>query len=50
MKADNKPVFPRVYMLGIGAELLIIVVVALVVFGPKELPRAMRSAGVWSDL
>jgi sec-independent protein translocase protein TatB len=33
-------------MFGIrGIELLVIVVVALIVFGPKELPKAMRSAG-----
>ena len=33
-------------MFGIGGtELLVIVVVALIVFGPKELPMAMRSAG-----
>lgn len=33
-------------MFGIGGtELLVIVVVALIVFGPKELPKAMRSAG-----
>jgi sec-independent protein translocase protein TatB len=28
-----------------GTELLVIIVVALIVFGPKELPKAMRSAG-----
>ena len=33
-------------MFGIGGtELLVIVVAALIVFGPKELPKAMRSAG-----
>lgn len=33
-------------MFGIsGIELLVIVLVALLVFGPKELPKAMRSAG-----
>ncbi|PLT99480.1 Sec-independent protein translocase protein TatB [Sinorhizobium medicae] len=33
-------------MFGIGwTELLVIVLVALIVFGPKDLPRAMRSAG-----
>ena len=33
-------------MFGIrGIELVVIVVVALIVFGPKELPKAMRSAG-----
>lgn len=33
-------------MFGIGGtELLVIIVVVLIVFGPKELPAAMRSAG-----
>ena len=33
-------------MFGIGGtELLVIIVVALIVFGPKDLPKAMRSAG-----
>jgi sec-independent protein translocase protein TatB len=33
-------------MFGIGGtELLVIILVALIVFGPKELPKAMRSAG-----
>ncbi len=33
-------------MFGIGGtEMLVIFVVALIVFGPKDLPRAMRSAG-----
>ncbi|EHK53309.1 twin-arginine translocase TatA/TatE family subunit [Allomesorhizobium alhagi] len=33
-------------MFGIrGIELLVIVVVALIGFGPKQLPKAMRSAG-----
>jgi sec-independent protein translocase protein TatB len=27
-----------------GTELLVIIVVALIVFGPKDLPKAMRSA------
>jgi sec-independent protein translocase protein TatB len=35
-------------MFDIGAdELLLIVVVAIVVIGPKDLPRAMRLAGQW---
>ena len=35
-------------MFGIdSAELLIIAVVALVVIGPKDLPRVMRSVGQW---
>lgn len=35
-------------MFGIdSAELLIIAVVALVVIGPKDLPRAMRGIGKW---
>lgn len=35
-------------MFDIGAsELLVIVIVAIVVIGPKELPRAMRTAGRW---
>lgn len=35
-------------MFDIGAsELLLIVVVAIVVIGPKEMPRAMRTAGRW---
>ena len=35
-------------MFGIGeAELLVIAVVALVVIGPKDLPRAMRAIGQW---
>ncbi len=29
-------------------ELLVIAVVALVVIGPKDLPRAMRAAGRWT--
>jgi len=28
-----------------GTELLVIMVVVLIVFGPKDLPKAMRSAG-----
>jgi sec-independent protein translocase protein TatB len=35
-------------MFDIGAsELLMIVVVAVVVIGPKDLPRALRTAGKW---
>lgn len=35
-------------MFDIGAsELLLIVVVAIVVIGPKDMPRAMRTAGRW---
>ena len=35
-------------MFDIGAsELLLIVVVAVVVIGPKDLPLAMRTAGRW---
>ena len=35
-------------MFDVGAsELLLIVVVAIVVIGPKDLPRAMRLAGQW---
>ncbi|WP_100259470.1 Sec-independent protein translocase protein TatB [Qipengyuania seohaensis] len=35
-------------MFDIGAaELLLIVVVAIIVIGPKEMPRAMRTAGRW---
>jgi sec-independent protein translocase protein TatB len=35
-------------MFDIGAsELLLIVVVAIVVIGPKDLPRALRLAGQW---
>ncbi|MHA6316721.1 Sec-independent protein translocase protein TatB [Altererythrobacter sp. CAU 1778] len=35
-------------MFDIGAsELLIIVIVAIVVIGPGEMPRAMRTAGQW---
>lgn len=35
-------------MFDIGAaELLVIVVVAILVIGPKEMPRAMRTAGRW---
>lgn len=30
-----------------GSELLLIVIVAVVVIGPKDLPRAMRLAGRW---
>jgi sec-independent protein translocase protein TatB len=30
-----------------SSELLLIVVVAIVVIGPKDLPRAMRVAGQW---
>jgi sec-independent protein translocase protein TatB len=30
-----------------GSELLLIVIVAIVVIGPKDLPRAMRVAGQW---
>ena len=29
-------------------ELLVIAVVAIVVIGPKDLPRAMRSVGQWT--
>jgi sec-independent protein translocase protein TatB len=35
-------------MFDLGAmELLVIVIVAIVVIGPKEMPRAMRTAGRW---
>lgn len=35
-------------MFDIGAaELLVIVVVAIIVIGPKEMPRALRTAGRW---
>ena len=35
-------------MFDIGAaELLVIVIVAVVVIGPKDMPRAMRTAGRW---
>jgi sec-independent protein translocase protein TatB len=35
-------------MFDVGAsELLLIVIVAIVVIGPKDLPRAMRLAGQW---
>ena len=35
-------------MFDIGAsELLMIVIVAVVVIGPKDLPRALRTAGKW---
>ena len=35
-------------MFDIGAsELLMIVIVAVVVIGPKDLPRALRTAGQW---
>ena len=35
-------------MFDIGAaELLVIIVVAVIVIGPKEMPRAMRTAGRW---
>ena len=35
-------------MVDIGAsELLMIVIVAVVVIGPKDLPRALRTAGKW---
>lgn len=35
-------------MFDIGAsELLVILVVAILVIGPKEMPRAMRTAGRW---
>ncbi len=35
-------------MLGIdGPEFILIAVVALVVIGPKDLPRVMRQAGQW---
>ena len=35
-------------MFEIGAsELLVIVIVAIVVIGPKEMPRALRTAGRW---
>lgn len=35
-------------MLDVGAqELLLIVVVAVIVIGPKELPMALRTAGRW---
>ena len=30
------------------SELLVILVVALVVVGPKDLPRLMRTAGQWA--
>ena len=36
-------------MFDIGAgEMLLVVVVALLVIGPKDLPRAMRTAGQWA--
>ena len=31
-----------------GTELLLIVVIAIIVVGPKDLPRMMRSAGRWA--
>ena len=35
-------------MFGIdGSELLVIVIVAVIVIGPKDLPRALRTAGKW---
>ena len=35
-------------MLDIGwSELLMVAVVAIIVIGPKELPRALRTAGQW---
>ena len=35
-------------MFDIGAsELLVIVVVAILVIGPKDMPNAMRAAGRW---
>jgi len=35
-------------MFDVGAsELLLIVIVAVVVIGPKDMPRAMRTAGRW---
>ena len=35
-------------MFDIGAfELLVIVIVAIVVIGPKDIPRALRTAGRW---
>ena len=35
-------------MFDLGAlELLVIVIVAVLVIGPKEMPRAMRTAGRW---
>jgi sec-independent protein translocase protein TatB len=35
-------------MLDIGAdELLLIIIVAVIVIGPKDLPRALRTAGQW---
>ena len=35
-------------MFDIGAaELLVIVITAIVVIGPKEMPRALRTAGRW---
>ena len=35
-------------MFDIGAaELLVIVIVAIVVIGPKDMPRALRTAGRW---
>lgn len=30
-----------------GSELLLIVIVAVVVIGPKDMPRALRTAGRW---
>src|SRR6267378_3652826 len=39
----------RVSMFDIAwSELLVIIVVALVVVGPKDLPRLMRTAGQWA--
>lgn len=36
-------------MFDVGAsELLVIAIVALLVIGPKDLPRAMRTAGQWA--
>lgn len=35
-------------MFDIGAsELLVVVIVAIIVIGPKDMPRAMRTAGRW---
>ncbi|MFN7158139.1 MAG: twin-arginine translocase TatA/TatE family subunit, partial [Erythrobacter cryptus] len=35
-------------MFDIGAaELLVIIIVAVIVIGPKDLPLAMRTAGRW---
>lgn len=37
---------PRMFDIG-AAELLVIIIVAVIVIGPKDLPLAMRVAGRW---